>query len=113
MVKGMEQGELDFGSMVSDGYLEMKEGAVFAIIREECPRGRIFFKTTKGSRRRQFKIISREGYVFQLSFTNEFLFYRDRLQLKESLIFNLNYMKRIKTNSHALFTRASVRIKDL
>jgi hypothetical protein len=107
------QGEFDFDKCVTNGYLESKEGVIFTILREECPRGRIFFKTTKGSRRKQFKIISGDGHIYQLNFTDEFLFYRDGKELKHALAYNLDYMKRIKTDSRALFTRASVRIKDL
>lgn len=107
------QKEFDFGHSVAFGYLEHKEAVIFSLIRKACPGERIYFKLTKKGRRRQFKIHCRDGSVYILAFTEEFLFYRNLEQLEESLSYNLDYMKKDPAGSRALFTRSTVFLRKL
>lgn len=109
----MYQGEFDFGESVVTGYFERKEGIIFSLIREECAVDRITYRTRKKGHRKEFKVVTEEGSTFQLIFTDDFLFSRNAQEIKESIAFNLDYMKRVKIDSRAIFGRGLVKIRDL
>ena len=106
-----EQGEFDFARPVADGYFESKEGLIFSLLREACPRDMISFRMAKG--RRQFKIRESTGQTYQLYFTEPFLYSRSPSEIREHILQNLEYMKRVDNSSRALFGRGCVKIRDL
>ena len=111
--KAPDQGELDFGHSVAQGYFENKEGFIFSLLREACPRDIITFRLAKGGSRRQFKVRRETGQVYQLNFTEPFLYSRSPSEIRENLLYNLDYMNRVESSSRAVFGRGCVKIKDL
>ena len=109
----MEQGKLDFGGYGGEGYFEFKEGIIFSMIREECPGGRISFSVAGEGNRRQFRVECRTGNTYLMKFTEAFLYSRNIAELKEDLVYNLDYMKRSESSTAALFDRNCVTLRDL
>ncbi|MDC7221131.1 MAG: hypothetical protein PQJ59_14440 [Spirochaetales bacterium] len=110
MGESARQGCFEFDEV--HGYLERKEGFIFSLLREECPNVKISFRLTKEGQKRQFKVRHDNGHVYQLNFTDAFLFSRTLEDLKCELLFNLEYMKKANCSSRASFCRGGTRIKD-
>lgn len=113
MVGHTVQMELDFDNARVDGYLERKEGMIFAHIREICPGSRITYGAQKESGSHHFKVIPVNGAILQLQFTEGFLFYKSVRELRESIAYHLCFMVKSGADSRAVFTRSSVRIRNL
>ncbi|MBN2628286.1 MAG: hypothetical protein JXA95_16600 [Spirochaetales bacterium] len=107
------QGELDFGELPGARYFECKEGVIFSLIREKCPTYRISYKKVRSSNRRLFKVEDPGGQTFLLYFTEPFLFSRNLTEIREDLLYNLDYMIRVESSVRAVFGKGCVKLKDL